>query len=342
MKESTNAKTSYVCACARITEEDFERILDESKNPPTYAALQATYGIGGQCTSCEYEVKGLLEERAMMRKPGAPASPPPATAAPRGHWLPRFFKRRSAPAPEPPASPKPRKETGPETYRTGLFFIRKEGLESHLVVANLQFPEHQTNPNGNVTFEVKLYGEAGEHLATSRKIALPNNSSLEWTAADLFPEAPGEVVGAMYPEFANVVQTGSLRPYGVVVDTPGAQSRARCHYHDKFALFTDPGYFQNNFPFEPEQTCWMAVSNCQPQPYESDYHLEYGGKTLNGRLALGPMASRWVRLADLFPGLDPAAPGLSPALFWLDNPQHVMMYFFWHFDREKTWMCQHH
>jgi bacterioferritin-associated ferredoxin len=338
VKASTNAQTSYVCACARITEEDFARILDES-DAPTYAALKAAYGIGGQCTSCEYEVKGLLDEhlgeRILARKKAAVRVAPA-----RGNRLTRFFQRMRGNGPAPVEAPKV--EAKRETYRTGVFFLRKDGLESHLAIANLQFPEHEANPNGGaVGFHVSLYGEDGEKLATSREITLGNNSSIECTPAELFPEVTWDVVGAMYTDFDNVAQTGSLRPYGVLVNTT-AVSRARCHYHDKFALFTDPGYFQNTSPFEPGQTCWMAISNCQPKRYETEYRLQSGGTTLEGKLALEPMSSRWVRLADLFPGLDATRRDLSPGLFWLENPQHVMVYFFWHIEEAGVWMGQHH
>ncbi len=341
MKGSTNAQTSYVCACARITEEDFRRILNESE-APTYAALKAAHGIGGQCTSCEYEVKGLLDEhlgeRYLARKKAVAKPPPPP---PRGNRLARLFQRMrgNAPvrAPQPPA-----KAAARETYRTGVFFLRKDGLETHLAIANLQFPEHAANPNGTaVSFRVSLYGEDGAHLATSREMTLPNNTSIECAPADLFPDVTGDVVGAMYTDFDEVAQTGSLRPYGVLVNTTPA-TRARCHYHDKFALFTDPGFFQNTSPFEPGQTCWMSISNCQPKRYESEYHVQFAGTTLSGKLALEPMASRWVKLAELFPELDAARADLSPGLFWLENPQHVMVYFFWHIEAANVWMAQHH
>lgn len=346
MKQSTNSQTSYVCACVRITEEDFKRILDESEDP-TYAALKAKHGIGGQCTSCEYEVKGLLDEhlgeRILARKK-KPAPPAPVPA--RGNRLSRFFQRMrgSEPVPAPAPAPVRKQATAGvrETYRTGVFFLRKDGLETHLAVANLQFPEHAANPNGPaVSFHVSLYGEDGSRLATSREMSLPNNRSIECTPADLFPEVKGDVVGAMYADFDEVAQTGSLRPYGVLVNT-ASTARARCHYHDKFALFTDPGFFQNTSPFEPGQTCWMSISNCQPKRYESEYHLQAGGTTWSGSIALEPMASRWVKLADLFPGLDPGRADLSPGLFWLENPQHVMVYFFWHIGGPDVWMAQHH
>ncbi len=278
-----------------------------------------------------------LGERFLAPQEGRRArssAPPQPARAP----LPAHARDRPGPC----AAPAGKGHATRETYRTGVFFLRKDGLESHLAIANLQFPEHPANPNGAaVTFHVSLYGEDGAHLATSREMTLPNNTSIECTPADLFPGVTGEVVGAMYTDFDEVAQTGSLRPYGVLVNTT-SPARARCHYHDKFALFTDPGFFQNTSPFEPGQTCWMSISNCQPRRYESDYQLQFGETTLSGKLALEPMASRWIKLADLFPALDPARADLSPGLFWLENPQHVMVYFFWHIEGPDVWMAQHH
>jgi bacterioferritin-associated ferredoxin len=346
VKQSTNLQTSYVCACARITEEDFRKILDES-DTPTYAALKAAHGIGAQCTSCEYEVKGLLDEHIGERF-NALKNSPALSVPPRRKGLAGLLQRmRGAPpavAPPRPATPAKTKPAAPirETYRTGVFFIRKDGLETHLAIANLQFPEHPANPNGPaVSFHVTLYGQDGDLLATSCEMTLPNNTSIECTPTDLFPGITADIVGAIYTDFDEVSQTGSLRPYGVLVNTT-TPSRARCHYHDKFALFTDPGFFQNTSPFEPGQTCWMSISNCQPKPYESEYHLQAGGATYSGNLTLPPMASRWVELASLFPGLDATRADLSPGLFWLENPQHVMVYFFWHIQAANLWMAQHH
>src|SRR5581483_2291626 len=289
MKQTVNLETRYVCHCARVTPEDFEKILAESESP-NLRELKDRHGIVGQCTSCEYEVKGLLEEhlaeRVLKKKEEKTKKLPK-----KNRWeqisknVRAMFARQAKPQ--------------LETYRTGVFFLRKDGLESHLVVSNLQFPESEKNPNGDhVDFHVTLYGEEGAQLARSRDIRLPNNGTLECTPADLFPELDSDVVGAMYIDFDNVAQTGSLRPYGLLVNTDST-SRARCHYHDKFALFTDPGFFQNSSPFEPGQTCWMALSNCQPKVYESDYHVQFSGKKFSGHIRVEPMASRWVRLRDL-------------------------------------------
>jgi hypothetical protein len=139
-----------------------------------------------------------------------------------------------------------------------------------------------------------------------------------------------------------LVQSGSRRPYGVMVNTT-PEFHARCHYHDKFGLFRDPGFFQNTSPFEPGPTCWMAIANCQPRDYETEAFLRVGNEKFSARLQLTPMAAKWLKLEELFPAIATLPPAQrSPALMWLENPQHVMVYFYWFNEASKTWMGQHH
>ncbi len=77
-------------------------------------------------------------------------------------------------------------------------------------------------------------------------------------------------------DFPLLAQTGSLRPYGILTATDGGE--ARCHYHDKFGYFKEPGYVHSTSPFEPGQTTWFAVANCQNLPYRTEAFLKVGGK----------------------------------------------------------------
>ena len=55
------------------------------------------------------------------------------------------------------------------------------------------------------------------------------------------------------------------------------------------------------------------------------------------------MGAAWLKLEDLFPEVAHIpAEKRSPALFWLENPQHVMLYFYWFNEVSRTWMGQHH
>jgi len=310
--------------------EDYEEMLSKSPNAD-YAALKAEFGIGTMCSSCEYEAKGILVEKLGSRRRGGSTKPVPglidrlkgnAWDAARAVGLAKPIHKR-------------------KTYYTGIFFMRKDGLESRLAVSNVKFPEHEKNANGGkVEFTATLYGDEGNKIAQSKKFILRDGASAELTLAEMFPDFRADFVGSLYIDFPNLAQTGSLRPYGILTSS---SSPARCHYHDKFGYFDEPGYVQNTSPFEPGQTCWMAVSNCQDRAYESEVFLKIGGRKLSASLSLPAMASCWIKLEDLFGAENlPAAEERSPALFWLENPQHVMVYFFWFNESSNTWMGQHH
>jgi bacterioferritin-associated ferredoxin len=338
MKETTNIESGYLCHCMRITQNRFEQILEEEP-APTYHCLNEKYGIGSVCSACEYEAKGVLTDYLLLH-------PEKNGKTPRAQGIRTDLKEawrqlRERFAPSPPPAPK-RRPPAPKAYHTGIFFMRRDGLESHLVVSNLRFPEHAKNINGQAaTFRAKIFGEEGRELALSSPIAVPDGGSLELSPGDLFPDLAGEFTGGLYVEYDALAQTGSLRPYGVLVNTSN-ESRARCHYHDKYGFHPDPGYFQNSSPFEPGQTCWMALANCQAATYETEVHAKFGRRRFQAAMSVAPMASRWVKLESLFPDLDLPAAERANGLFWLENPQHVMVYFFWFNERSRTWLGQHH
>jgi bacterioferritin-associated ferredoxin len=345
MEKTTNVSTGYLCHCLRITVERYEEILGE-EGAPTFARLKEKHGVGSLCSSCEYEAKGILQEYVLLNPHKAVVrdvpSGPRGLRAELGYAWGRLKTLLGVGVKRKKKSRDLSKPAGPKVYHTGIYFMRKAGLESHLVVSNLPFPEHERNINGpRATFRATLYGEEGERLAVSQSMAVQDGQTLELSPADLFPELSGDFVGGLYVDYETLEQTGSLRPYGVLVSTAG-EARARCHYHDKFGLFAEPGFVQNSSPFEPGQDCWMALANCQPRAYETDMFLKRGGQKEKTRLVVPAMGARWMRLADLFPAAKTAAPERTPALFWLENPQHVMVYFFWMNETAKTWMGQHH
>ncbi len=342
MEKTTNVSTGYLCHCMRITAGRFEEIL-ECSACPTFPALKGEHGIGSLCSSCEYEAKGVLQEYLMLHPEKTAVRPRRAEGlrAELGFaWS--ELKKRFAP-PKPKRSADHSQSTGAKMYHTGVFFMRREGLESHLVVSNLAFPEHPANVNGaSAAFTAMLFGERGEKLADSRKIPVADGQTLELSPTELFPEVKGDFTGGLYVDYADLTQTGSLRPYGVMVST-SPDFRARCHYHDKFGLFREPGFFQNTSAFEPGQKCWLALANCQPLQYDTEVHTKVNGQKFTEKLSIPPMGAAWVKLDDLFPEVAQIpAEKRSPSLLWLENPQHVMVYFYWFNEVSRTWMGQHH
>lgn len=342
MQKTTNVSTGYLCHCLRITGQRFEEILEEMPCP-SFPDLKREHGIGSLCSSCEYEAKGVLQEYLLLH----PEKTAPKRKGPVGLRQELSYAWREIKCRLRPAKPKKQKDhsagSGAKAYHTGIFFMRRDGLESHLVVSNIAFPEHPRNINGSsAKFRATLYGADGTKRAVSKPIEVADNQTLELSPADLFPEVTGDFTGGLYVDYDDLHQTGSLRPYGVMVNV-SPEFRARCHFHDKFGLFRDPGFFQNTSPFEPGQECWMAVANCQPSAYQTDVFLKIGGQKLSAKLELGPMAATWVKLESLFPEVASiSVEQRSPALFWLENPQHVMAYFFWYNAKSRAWMGQHH
>jgi bacterioferritin-associated ferredoxin len=275
MERTTNVSTGYLCHCLRITAERFEEMLDEMPCP-NFPGLKKEHGIGSLCSSCEYEAKGVLQEYVMLHPEKMIAKP----KRPEGLREEMAFAWKELNKRFRPAKPKRQldqsQSTGPKMYHTGVFFMRRDGLESHLVASNLAFPEHPSNVNGaSASFTATLFGEQGEKLAVSRPIPVRDEQTLELSPADLFPEVKGDFTGGLYVDYQGLTQTGSLRPYGVMVSTV-PDFRARCHYHDKFGLFRDPGFFQNTSPFEPGQKCWLALANCHRGPRESRWSQIHG------------------------------------------------------------------
>ena len=342
MEKTTNVQTGYLCHCLRITAERYEKMLEEMPCP-NFPTLKNEHGIGSLCSSCEYEAKGVLQEYVMLHPEKMVAKP----KRPEGLREEMAFAWKELNKRFRPAKPKRQldhsRSTGAKMYHTGVFFMRRDGLESHLVVSNLAFPEHPANVNGaSASFTATLYSENGEKLAVSRPIPVGDEQTLELSPAELFPEVKGDFTGGLYVDYQDLTQTGSLRPYGVMVSTI-PDFRARCHYHDKFGLFREPGFFQNTSPFEPGQKCWMALANCQPLQYDTEVHAKVDGRKFTAKLSIPPMGAAWLKLEDLFPEVAQIpAEKRSPALFWLENPQHVMLYFYWFNEVSRTWMGQHH
>jgi bacterioferritin-associated ferredoxin len=311
-----------------LSNEKLQQILAERKDIH-FADLYNEYGVGSQCASCEWEVKALLDDhRAELGLQWETDGTPRREQFKRRSWLDLFRE---------PFEPLK------ANYRTGLFAMRKGEFETKIVISNLGFPENHFNPNGHrVRFQVLLDGEHGERLGASKILSLSSNHSGEYSLSHLFPSVRGDVIGAFYIDFFNLRMTNSLRPYGLLESDGKGGGAARCHYHDKYALFMDPGYFQTQWAFTAGQTCWMAVCNCQDIPYESAYFLRNSERLLSGHFSLPPKHSRWIRVSDLFSHepFDPVE--FRESLFYFENPQHVMMWFFWHAESANCWVGQHH
>ena len=331
MKTSVNLDTEFLCHCMRMTAEDVRGVL-ERKEGKDFADLYEKFGVGSQCASCEFEVRGLIDD--FRAEAGIKAELTNARDPRRPQMRKKSLLERIA-----------RVWRKPEiSMKGGLFALRQGSLVSKVVISNLNFPEDDFNPNGAaVRLIIRLVNAAGKEVAAYPEFAVAANCSREISLLEIYPSCPESFHGAFYLDFYGLEMTSGLRPYAILDNIdPASPVGARSHYHDKYATFQDPGFFQTAWPFYPGQTCWVAVSNCQNRPYESEAVLKSAQREIRHPFSLGPMESVWGRVSDFFPQGVGNERDFEPGLFYLENPQHVMVWFFWHHDVADSWIANHH
>jgi len=212
-------------------------------------------------------------------------------------------------------------------------------LHTRLFVSNLEVPE-ASQLCQPVTAMVRLFDRAGAESA-ARRFSIPRNASLVLEVTDLLP-----------PEARGRVTSGQ-----VVIDFEGPQlgsSRAYLHWyndhsltssHEKFGL-TIPavgGYWSvPDVQDTDEYRVHLAVANLDAAPYTSGVTLtDDEGHSLHSRVELPPGGSEFVRLDALFhnpSGFLHARPGV---LYFGNNRQPAMYYYFVQNQRLGTWRVQH-
>jgi hypothetical protein len=212
-------------------------------------------------------------------------------------------------------------------------------MHTRLFVSNLELPEapHLCEPTSVL---VTLLDQDGQRLAAKR-YAIGRNASLVLELADVLPA-----------DRRNDLQSGQVR-----IDFEGGQlgsSRAYLHWyndhsltssHEKFGL-TIPavgGYWSvPNVQDSDEYRVHLAVTNLDSQPYTSDLTLKDDeGHELNTEVELPPNGSRFLTLDGLFQnprGFLHDQPGV---LYFGNNRQPAMYYYFVHNQRLGTWRAQH-
>jgi bacterioferritin-associated ferredoxin len=333
MKRMTNIDTGFVCHCARIRHSELLEIFSESARP-SYEYFKERYGIGGQCASCEYEVKAILDEYVGTQGLDVVVPRPPSLAERAREWRERFgiwLARQRKPA----------KDWKINSHACMFFIVTKE-LRSSLVVSNVNNPESNLNPNhGTVYFRVRIYDSAGQLIReTGRFKCLPNETK-ELQVEDLFEIPPGDLIGSAYVDYYDLEITNTLRPYCVMnsFDADG-RVRTRQHYHDKLYTGIIPGFVQCPSVLMPERECWLAMVNCTDADFDVTYHLRIGSELRQVRQHFAPRQSAFRSVSEVF-GIDVAAE-VTDAHFWIESERYVMTYFFWHALKSDVWVGQHH
>jgi hypothetical protein len=212
-------------------------------------------------------------------------------------------------------------------------------MHTRLFVSNLEVPEApQLCEPASVL--ISLLDQDGGSLATKR-FEIGRNASLVRELGDLLP-APRQ---------------GKVPSGQVLIDFEGAQlgsSRAYLHWyndhsltssHEKFGL-TIPavgGYWTvPNVQDSDEYRVYLAVTNLDSRPYTSDVTLKDDeGHELNTEVELPPNGSRFLTLDGLFQnprGFLHEQPGV---LYFGNNRQPAMYYYFVQNQRLGTWRAQH-
>jgi len=212
-------------------------------------------------------------------------------------------------------------------------------MHTRLFVSNLEVPEARQLCEPTSVL-ISLLDQDGRGLAT-RRFEIGRNASLVLELADLLP----------------VQRRGQLQSGQVLIDFEGAQlgsSRAYLHWyndhsltssHEKFGL-TIPavgGYWTvPNVQDNDEYRVYLAVINLDSRAYTSDVTLKDDeGHALHTEVDLPPNGSRFLTLDGLFQnprGFLHDQPGV---LYFGNNRQPAMYYYFVQNQRLGTWRAQH-
>lgn len=212
-------------------------------------------------------------------------------------------------------------------------------MHTRLFVSNLELPEapRLCEP---ISVMLRLFDRDGGPLA-ARRFAIARGGTLTCELRELLPLA----------------RRGHIDSGQVVVDFEGGHigsSRAYLHWyndhsltssHEKFGL-TIPavgGYWTvPNVQDSEEYRVHLAVTNLDAQWYVSDVILKDDeGHELQTEVGLPPNGSRFVALDELFQNPRGFLHGEPGVLYFGNNRQPAMYYYFVQNQRLGTWRAQH-
>jgi hypothetical protein len=223
--------------------------------------------------------------------------------------------------------------------RMASWFSDTDDLRTRLFVSNLEVPEapQLCEP---ASLLVTLFDQSGAQLA-SKRFHVARNASLVLELSALLPvERRGIISSGQVVADFEAAHLGSSRAY-----LHWYNARSLTSSHEKFGL-TIPavgGYWTvPNVQDDPEYRVHLAVVNLDQRPYTSSIVLKDAeGHPREAYLHLPPNGSRFASLPELFP--DAAAfldhrPGI---LYFGNNQQPAMYYYFVANQRLGTWRAQH-
>jgi hypothetical protein len=212
-------------------------------------------------------------------------------------------------------------------------------MRTRLFVSNLEVPEapRLCQP---ASVLVRLFDQDGQAEA-ERRFAIPRNASLVLEVGDLLPAGRrGQVQSGQVGIDFEGPQLGSARAY-----LHWYNERSLTSSHEKFGL-TIPavgGYWSvPNVQDSDEYRVYLAVTNLDRGSYTSDITLKDSeGHVLTTAVELPPNGSRFLSLAGLFHNVNGFLDRQPGVLYFGNNHQPAMYYYFVHNQRLGTWRVQH-
>ena len=212
-------------------------------------------------------------------------------------------------------------------------------MQTRVCVSNLELPDapRLCEPT---SVALRLFDLDGDSLA-NRSFKLTRNASLVVELRDLLPaHRRGHVQSGQVTFDFEGPQLGSSRAYLHWYNDHSLTSS-----HEKFGL-TIPavgGYWTvPNVQDSDEYRVYLAVANLDSRAYVSDVTLKDDeGHALNAQVALRPNGSQFLSLEDLFHNPRGFLHNRPGVLYFGNNRQPAMYYYFVRNERLGSWRAQH-
>jgi hypothetical protein len=223
--------------------------------------------------------------------------------------------------------------------RMASWFRDAPDMRTRVFVSNLELPEaaHLCQP---VSVLVSLFDQAGASIV-ARRFHLRRNASLVLELGELLPPARREHMpsGQVRLDFEGP-NLGSSRAY-----LHWYNERCLTSSHEKFGL-TIPavgGYWTvPNVQHTPDYRVHLAVTNLDTRPYTSTITLKDAeARSRQMHVELPPNGSRFCALDELFEAPDAFLGDRPGVLYFGNNRQPAMYYYFVGNQRLGTWRVQH-
>ena len=223
--------------------------------------------------------------------------------------------------------------------RMASWFRDADDLHTRLFVSNLEVPEapELCQPASLV---IRLLDAEGARLYEQRH-AIARNASLVLELGQLLPaERRNNVPSGQVQMGFEGQHLGSSRAY---LHWYNAHSLTSSHEKYGVTIPAVGGYWTvPNVQDSDDYSVRLAVTSLDTAPYSSDLTLKDDeSHELHARVDLPPNGSRFLRLDELFSNPRGFLHGQPGVLYFGNNRQPAMYYYFVYNARNQTWRAQH-